>query len=99
MIASDNNPQVEPSITGAEAPAAEPLYLTPRQRPPSKAKERKQALLERSHRRYVFTGKPGTVGAIHGVEYKLGERGNLIRLSSSTQKDRKPTKRGGRGRA
>lgn len=90
MNASDN------PTTPAEPLPNEALYLTPRQRPPSAAKLRKRALAEKSHRRYVFTGKPGTVGVIHGVEYKRGERGNLIRLSSPAQKDRKPTKRGRR---
>lgn len=85
-------------VTKPEPLAPDELYVTPRQRPPSEAKKRKQALREKSHRLHVFVGKPGTISKIGDVEYVIGPRGNIQRTSGQNQKDHKPTKRGGRGR-
>lgn len=84
-----------PLPTETNAPA---LILPPRLQPPSAAKVLKLALRQRMRRLHVVNGQPGTLGKIANTQYVIGPHGNLQKVGGQTTKDRKPTKRGARGR-
>lgn len=90
------NDAPEPSVTNP-TPVDNGLYVPPRNQAPSAAKLRKLALGKQSHRLYVIAAKPGTPIKVGETKYNIGPAGNLQKLAPGV-KERKPTRRGRRGR-